>query len=79
MEDYKDRNKKCNEWTKVAEPPQIEIAQVTVTLSGLQRTQNSSMRKHHERHIGIFSILKNVFHYCMLKLMTNVLIFRIRV
>ena len=35
---------------------QSELAQVTsVTFSGLQRRQNSSIRKHHERHIGIFS------------------------
>ena len=33
-----------------------KIAQVTsVTFSGLQRTQNPSIRKHHERHIGVFS------------------------
>ena len=55
LEDYKERNKKFNKWTKVAETPQSEIAQVTVTFSGLQRTRNSSMRKHYERHIGIFS------------------------
>ena len=54
LEDYKDRNKKFNEWIKVAETLQSEIAQVTVTFSGLQRTQNSSMRKHYKRHIGIF-------------------------
>ena len=54
LEDYKDRNKKFNEWTKVAETLQSEIAQVTVTSSGLQRPRNSSIRKHHERHIGIF-------------------------
>ena len=54
LEDYKDRNKKFNEWTKVAETLQSEIAQVTVAFSGLQRTPNSSMRKHYERHIGIF-------------------------
>ena len=44
-----------NEWTKVTETLQSEIAQVTVTFFGLQRTQNSSMRKHYERHVGIFS------------------------
>ena len=33
----------------------MDIAQVTVTFSGLQCTRNSSMRKHYERHIGIFS------------------------
>ena len=44
-----------NEWTKVTETLQSEIAQLTVTFFGLQRTQNSSMRKHYERHIGIFS------------------------
>ena len=54
FEDYKDRNKKFNEWTKVADPLQSEIAQVIVTFSGLQRTQNSTMRRHHKRHIGIF-------------------------
>ena len=54
FEDYKDRNKKFNEWTKVAEPLQLEIAQVAVIHSGLQRMRNSSMRKHHKRHIGIF-------------------------
>ena len=33
-----------------------KLAQVTsVAFSGLQRTQNSSMRKPHERHISIFS------------------------
>ena len=46
--------KKFNEWTKAAENLQSELAQVTVTFSGLQRTRNSSMRKHYERHIGIF-------------------------
>ena len=54
LEDYKDRNKKFNERTKVSERLQSEIAQVTVAFSGLQRTRNSSMRKHHEKHIGIF-------------------------
>ena len=40
LEDYKNRNKKFNEWTKVAETLQSEIAQATsVTYSGLQRTQ----------------------------------------
>ena len=54
LEDYKDSpQKKFNEWIKVVETLQSEIAQVMVTFSGLQRTQNSSMRKHHERHIGI--------------------------
>ena len=79
LEDYIDRNKKFNEWTKVAETLQSEIAQVTVTFSGLQRTQNSSMRQQYERHIGIFFlILINVFCCCMLKLMANVLILRVR-
>ena len=79
LEDYKDRNKKFNEWTKVAETLQIEIPQVTVAFSGLQRTRNSSIRKHYERHIGIFFlILKNVFPCCMLKFMTYVLILCIR-
>ena len=55
MEDSKDRNKKFDEWTKVAGTLQSEIAQVTVTFSGLQRTRNSSMLKHYEKHIGIFS------------------------
>ena len=55
LEDYKDRYKKFNEWTKVGERMQSEIAQVTVTFFGLQRPPNSSMRKHHQRHIGIFS------------------------
>ena len=56
LEDYKDRNKKFNEWTNVAETLRSEIAQVTaLTFSGLQRTRNPSMSKHHERHIGIFS------------------------
>ena len=33
-----------------------KLAQVTsVTFSGLQRTQNSSICKRHERHIAIFS------------------------
>ena len=31
LEDYKDRNKKFNKWTKVAETLQLEMAQVTVT------------------------------------------------
>ena len=52
--DNKDNNKKFNEYTKVAEPLQSEIAKVTVTFSGLQRTRNSSFCKHHERHISIF-------------------------
>ena len=55
LEDYKNRYKKFNEWTKVAETLQSEMAQVTVTFSSLQRRRNSSMRKHYERHIGIFS------------------------
>ena len=59
FEDYKNRNKKFNKWTKVAEPLQSEIAQVTVTFSSLQCTPNSSMRKHYDRHIGIFSNYKN--------------------
>ena len=58
LEDYKDPNKKFNEWTKVAETLQSEIAQVMVTFSGLQRTRNSSMRKQQERHIGIFFYFK---------------------
>ena len=33
LDDYKDRNKKFNEWTKVAEMLQSEIAQVTVTVT----------------------------------------------
>ena len=79
FEHYKNRNKKFNEWAKVPEPLQLEIARVTVTFSGLQRTQNSSMRKHHKRHSDIFSNSENVFLYCMFKLMANVLIFHIRV
>ena len=55
LEDYKKRNKKFNKWTKVTETLQSEIAQVTVTFFGLQRTQNSSMHNHYERHAGIFS------------------------
>ena len=56
LEDYIDRNKKFNEWTKVAETLQSEIAQVaSVTFSGLQSKQSSSIRKHQKRHIGIFS------------------------
>ena len=55
LEDYKDRNKKFNEWTKAAETLQSEIAQVTVAFSGLQSTRNSSIRKHYNRHISIFS------------------------
>ena len=55
LEDCKKCNKKFNEWTKVTETLQSEITQVTVTFFGLQRTQNSSMRKHYERHVGIFS------------------------
>ena len=56
LEDYKNHKKKFNEWTKVAETLHSEIAQVkSVTFSGLQRRRNSSIRKHHERHIGIFS------------------------
>ena len=38
LEDYKDRNKKFNSWTKVAETLQSELAQVTVIFSGLQHT-----------------------------------------
>ena len=56
LEDYKDRNTKFNEWTKVAETLQSKIIQVTsVTFFGLQCTRNSSIRKHYERHIGICS------------------------
>ena len=55
LEDYTECNKMFNEWTKVTETLQSEIAQVTVTFFGLQRTQNSSMRKHYERHVDIFS------------------------
>ena len=47
LEDNKDRNKKFDKRTKVAETLQAEIAQITVTFSGLQRTRNSSLRKHH--------------------------------
>ena len=54
LEDYKDRNKKFNKRTKAAETLQSEIPQVTVTFFGLQRTRNSSMRKHYDRHVGIF-------------------------
>ena len=61
LEDCKDRKKKFNEGTKVAEPLQSEIEQVTATFSGLQRTRKSSARKHHKKHIGIFSILKTSF------------------
>ena len=43
-----------NKWTKVAKTLQSEIAEVTVTFSGLQHTQNLSMHKHYERHIGMF-------------------------
>ena len=50
LDDYKNRNKKFNVWTKVAETLQSEVAQVTVRFSVLQRTRNSSMRKHYERH-----------------------------
>ena len=33
-----------------------KLAQVTsVTFSGLERKRNSSIRKHHEGHVGIFS------------------------
>ena len=38
LEDYKDPQKKFDEWTKVAETLQLEVTQVTVTFSGLQRT-----------------------------------------
>ena len=55
LEDYKDCNEKFDEWTKVAEMLQSEMAQVTVTFSGFRRTRNSSIRKHYKRHIGIFS------------------------
>ena len=55
LEDYKKRNKKFNEWTKVTETLQSEIAQVTVTFFGLQPTPYSRMCKHYERHVGIFS------------------------
>ena len=55
LKDYKYRNKRFNEWTKVAETLESEIVQVTVTFSGLQRKRNSSMRKHYEKHIGISS------------------------
>ena len=55
LEGYKDRNKKFNALTKVAETLQSEIAQVTVAFFVLQRLQNSSIRKHYKRKIGIFS------------------------
>ena len=55
LKDNKDRNKQVIKWTKAAETLPSEIAQVTVAFSGLQPTQNSSMREHHERYIGIFS------------------------
>ena len=74
LEDYKDRNKKFNEWTKAAETLQSEIAQVMVTFSRLQRTRNSSMRNHSLDLLVLFLILKNAFRYWMLKLMANVLI-----
>ena len=55
LQDYKNRNK-FNEWTKVAETLQSEIAQVTsVTFSGLQRKRNLSICKLQEKYIGIFS------------------------
>ena len=79
LEDYKDRNKKFNKWTKVAETLQSEIAQVTVTFSGLQRRRNSSLRKHPERHIGIFSNFEKRLSLLYAEVMTNVVIFRIRV
>ena len=44
--DYKDRKKNFYEWTKVADTLKSEIAQVTATFFGLQRTRNSSTRKH---------------------------------
>ena len=47
LEGNKDCNKKFNERTKAAETLQSEIAQVTVTFSGLQRKRNSSMCKYH--------------------------------
>ena len=59
LKDNEDRDKKFNESTKAAETLQLEIAQVTVTFSGLQRMQNSSMLKHHVRYIGIFSNSEN--------------------
>ena len=59
LEDCKNRNK-FNEWTKVAETLQSEIARVTlVTFYGLQCKRNSSIRKHHEKYIGIFSSSSN--------------------
>ena len=45
LEDSKDRNKKFKEWNKVAETLQSEIAQVTVTFSGLQGMRNLSIMK----------------------------------
>ena len=53
--------KKFNQGTKVVETLQSEIAQVTATFSGLQRTRKSGTRKYHKKHIGIFSILKTSF------------------
>ena len=48
-------NKKFNEWTKAAETLRSEIAQITVTFSGLQRTQNSSIRKRPKDILVFFS------------------------
>ena len=67
----------------MAETLPSEIAQVTsVTFSGLQRKRNLSFRKHHERHIGIFSNFEkrlSLLHAIKTKLMANVLILCIRV
>ena len=70
LEDYKDRNKKFNELTKVAETLQSEIAQVAATIQACVSIMKDVL--------VFFLILKNVFRCCMLKLMTNILILRIR-
>ena len=57
---------------------QLEIAQVTIAFSGFQRTRNSSMRKHNQRHIGIFSNSQKRLSLLHAQVVTNVLILRIR-
>ena len=74
LEDYKDRNKNFNEWTKVSETLQSEIAQVTVTFFGLQRRK----RKHYQKH-WYFSNSQKRLLLLHAQVDANVLILRIRV
>ena len=77
LEDYKNRNKKFNEWTKVAETLQLEIAQVTVTFSACNVRKIQACVSIMKDIPVFFLILKNVSRFCRHKLKTNVLILRV--